>query len=232
MPNNLTKSRKMVKESNYDFLVERLNNLNKKSGFNYKNLRKAKEAKGQITKEEMAELGNDRGSEKYSRFNIRRIADYRSGLYLTEFNNSILKGNFKDAKYSLERLQNAISYNEVKDNYSKEEKEKFLQGINRRIERGMNYLEKHPNDENIFYMKQILKKSKEIEDRILDKKDKQSGLEKVITIIGLASMVVGIAIGYPALTGNVIANSIPGSISTGAGLFLIGLAGVFLANKK
>ncbi len=59
-----------------------------------------------------------------------------------------------------------------------------------------------------------------------------SSLEKTITAISLGSVVLGIAIGYPALTGNVIAETIPGSFKHGALLFLIGLTGIFLANKK
>lgn len=57
-------------------------------------------------------------------------------------------------------------------------------------------------------------------------------LEKSITIVSLLSIILGISMGYPALTGNVIANNINNSIGYGAILFLIGIIGVFLANKK
>lgn len=59
-----------------------------------------------------------------------------------------------------------------------------------------------------------------------------SSLEKTITAVSLSSVILGVAIGYPALTGNVIAETIPGSLKHGALLFLIGLVGIFLANKK
>ena len=58
------------------------------------------------------------------------------------------------------------------------------------------------------------------------------GLEKAITIISLLSVVLGIVIGYPALTGNVVAENVKSSITSGAILFVLGLLGVFIANKK
>lgn len=73
--------------------------------------------------------------------------------------------------------------------------------------------------------------SKEFKDQ-LNKKHESSGLEKTITVISLGSMIFGIAIGYPALTGNAIADVVPGSLVHGAALFFVGLVGVFLANKK
>ncbi|MCX6750926.1 MAG: hypothetical protein NTZ83_05690 [Candidatus Pacearchaeota archaeon] len=62
--------------------------------------------------------------------------------------------------------------------------------------------------------------------------DKPSGLEKAITVISLLSVVLGIAIGYPALTGNVVAENVKSSTFTGLALFVLGLLGVFIANKK
>ncbi len=59
-----------------------------------------------------------------------------------------------------------------------------------------------------------------------------SGLEKTITVVSALSIVLGIAIGYPSLTGNVIAGTLKGSLGYGAILFGLGLVGVFLANKK
>jgi len=58
------------------------------------------------------------------------------------------------------------------------------------------------------------------------------GLEKSITIVSLISMILGISIGYPSLTGNLIGESINGSMGYGAILFFVGILGVFLANKK
>ncbi len=58
------------------------------------------------------------------------------------------------------------------------------------------------------------------------------GLEKSITAVSALSMALGIALGYPALTGNAIANTFAGSFSYGAILFMVGLLGVFLSNRN
>jgi hypothetical protein len=58
------------------------------------------------------------------------------------------------------------------------------------------------------------------------------GLEKAITVVSLLSVVLGIAIGYPILTGDVVAQNVKNSAISGAALFVLGLLGVFLANKK
>jgi hypothetical protein len=60
----------------------------------------------------------------------------------------------------------------------------------------------------------------------------KENIEKAITVVSLLSIVLGIVIGYPALTGNLIAESVNGSVPVGSALFLLGLLGVFLANKK
>lgn len=57
-------------------------------------------------------------------------------------------------------------------------------------------------------------------------------LEKSITVVSLLSIILGISIGYPALTGNLIAETVKGSLGYGAILFFVGLLGVFLANKR
>ena len=57
-------------------------------------------------------------------------------------------------------------------------------------------------------------------------------LEKSITMVSLLSILLGIFIGYPALTGNLIAETVNGSLAYGAILFFVGLLGVFLANKR
>jgi len=67
----------------------------------------------------------------------------------------------------------------------------------------------------------------------LEKKSSDSpGLEKAITVVSLLSVALGIAIGYPALTGNVVAENIKGYMNMGAILFVLGLIGAFIANKK
>jgi len=70
------------------------------------------------------------------------------------------------------------------------------------------------------------------EEEILSGKNSSSGLEKAITVISLGAMVLGIVIGYPALTGNAIADAVMGSVGYGAALFFLGLLGVFIANRK
>jgi hypothetical protein len=61
---------------------------------------------------------------------------------------------------------------------------------------------------------------------------RSSGLEKAITVISLGAVIIGMAIGYPALTGNVVAENVKNSIISGSMLFVLGLLGVFVANKK
>jgi len=60
----------------------------------------------------------------------------------------------------------------------------------------------------------------------------QSALEKTITLVSLGAIIVGVAIGYPALTGNIIAEDVKNSLTAGALLFILGLLGVFASNKK
>ena len=67
------------------------------------------------------------------------------------------------------------------------------------------------------------------EEEILNGSNKSSGLEKAITVVSLGSMVLGMAIGYPALTGNAIADVVKGSVGYGAALFFLGLFGVFIS---
>lgn len=57
-------------------------------------------------------------------------------------------------------------------------------------------------------------------------------LEKSVTMVSLLSILLGMFIGYPALTGNLIAETVRGSLGYGAILFFVGLLGVFLANKR
>jgi len=62
--------------------------------------------------------------------------------------------------------------------------------------------------------------------------NKSSGLEKTLTVISSLIIITGIAIGYPVLTGNVIAENLKVLSVSGALLFILGLLGVFIANKK
>jgi hypothetical protein len=94
--------------------------------------------------------------------------------------------------------------------------------------RGFRLVDKSTKSENYSEDNEIILKYCK---KHLEKKE-SSGLEKAITVISMFSIVLGISIGYPALTGNAIADVIPSSLVHGAALFLLGLLGVFLANKK
>lgn len=61
---------------------------------------------------------------------------------------------------------------------------------------------------------------------------KLSGLEKAIIAISLFSIILGICIGYPAITGNVVAENSENFMLTGAALFVLGLLGIFLSTRK
>lgn len=223
----------MVKEFDYDSMKGRLNDLVKRTDTSYKRLVKAQRMKGAVNEEETKNFSPaNHSNEDYDKFITRRQYDYLTGDQLGEFNKFLLKGNFERAEYSIKQIKDYLNNSKVRKHYSQEEKEKLVSGINRRIERGINYLEKNPDERNIVYMKEILSISKDIENKLLNKKHESSGLEKAITVISLGSMVLGVAIGYPALTGNAIADVVPGSLVHGAALFFVGLVGVFLANKK
>ncbi|GEM_PF-1465721 len=116
--------------------------------------------------------------------------------------------------------------------------DKYIRSLSKRLDRAsstaIRYLKEHKNNitrDEIKDIKNLLEYSKEFKDQ-LNEKHESSGLEKTITVISLGSMIFGIAIGYPALTGNAIADVVPGSLVHGAALFFVGLVGVFLANKK
>lgn len=100
------------------------------------------------------------------------------------------------------------------------------------------FLKRQLNNEDILPEEKIEKYKEALEKReyrltnISNKKHKSSGLEKAITVISLFSVLLGIAISYPAIIGNVVAEDVEGSILSGAALFLLGLLGVFIANKK
>jgi hypothetical protein len=225
----------MTKEVDYNSLRERLGSLIKKTDTSYKRLIKAKRMRGSATSEEIENFprlspGGFK-NEDLDKFETKRNYDYLVGEKLGNFNDSLLKGNFKNAEYSIKEINGYLNDSQLIRHYSKEEKEKLVTGINRRIERGIRYLEKNPEDKNIIYMKEILGLSKAIEDK-LHQKESPSGLEKTITVVSMLSVVLGISIGYPALTGNVIAENVRGSMTAGMALFVVGLLGVFLANKK
>jgi hypothetical protein len=156
---------------------------------------------------------------------LNRIQDYAN------------KGEFRKIPDLSENLVNAIG------SYTGEQEvgdyDKYLDSISKRLDRASNtaikYLKDNKNKitkDEIQTIKMFLDYSEDFKSKINEKKDKSSGLEKAITLISLGSMVLGIAIGYPALTGNVIAENVENFALSGVSLFLLGLLGVFLANKK
>ena len=62
--------------------------------------------------------------------------------------------------------------------------------------------------------------------------NKSPKLEKAITIVSLLMIVGGIAFWYPSMTGNVVAENSKIFSVSGLLLFVLGLLGVFLANKN
>jgi hypothetical protein len=60
---------------------------------------------------------------------------------------------------------------------------------------------------------------------------KHSTMEKVITFFSLGILVVGMFLGFHGISGNVIAENSPRFFGAGMSLFLLGLFGVWIANK-
>jgi len=163
-------------------------------------------------------------------FGTREWVDYAILGDLKAFNEGMNSGNFSVAKIRASDIYcNLQDDNSKNFSYTKEEKLKYLDILNKRIERGIKYLEKHPSKVNAEKMEDILKISERIES---DLKKSSSGLEKATTVVSLIAIIGGMAIGYPALTGNVIAENVKNSITAGSMLFVLGLLGVFIANKK
>jgi hypothetical protein len=226
----------MAGDANYDSLRERLANLTKKTDTSYKQLIKAKRNKGFLTSDERESIQkvseNGYKHPDLDKAENRRNYNYLGGEKLREFNLCLSKGNFGDAKWSLAELKGYTNDPAFMRNYSKEEKEKLIEGINRRIERGMKYLEKNPSDKNINYMKDILNQSKAIENKLL-KEESSSGLEKSLAVVSLGSILAGIFLLTPNLTGNVVGNLTRNSTNIFGGLlFILGLVGTFLIIKR
>jgi hypothetical protein len=59
-----------------------------------------------------------------------------------------------------------------------------------------------------------------------------SALEKAITFISLGAIVAGMFLGYHGITGNMVAENSGRFMGAGMSLFLIGLFGVWIANKE
>jgi hypothetical protein len=64
------------------------------------------------------------------------------------------------------------------------------------------------------------------------KKKDQIDINKITTIVSLLMVVAGMAFWYPSVTGNVIGTNAKGFVGYGLLLFVIGLLGAFLSNRK
>lgn len=168
--------------------------------------------------------------------------DYVTRKKLNHFNESLLKGKFFNARNILSDIYWNISStrkgipSEIANSYSKKEKEKLIEGINKRIERGRTYLKKHPNDENFDENKKYMKKILEISDDIentLSPKESLSGLEKSLKVLSIGFVLLGIFFLSPNLTGNVIGTMAMNSSNIfGLALFALGIVGIFFIFRK
>lgn len=173
---------------------------------------------------------------------IRRIKSGEEGKYslgstehtryfltneLSGFNSRMNNGGFsKAADREAWKIRNAL----VGNNYlTKKEKTKYLDMFNKRIERGVNYLEKHPSEMGFKEMGVLLKYSNQIERDI----KKSSDIGKFFAVLSIGSVLAGIFFLSPNLTGNVIGNLAKNTSSIfGAGLFVLGVLGAFLTLKR
>lgn len=227
----------MTKEEvDYNSLREKLSEIMKRTDTSYKRLIKAKRTKGNLGERELESIPATSAEggrhPDLIEAETQRTYDYLVGGKLSELNNSLLKGNFKHAVYSINEIKGYLQdNNRLMENYSANEKEKLVKGVNKRIERGMKYLEKHPSNENIRYMKEILNSSKAIEGKLEGKPS--SGLEKSLSVVSIGSIIAGIFFLSPNLTGNVIGNLTRSSSNIlGIGLFILGIIGVFFTLKR
>ncbi len=209
----------MVKEVNYDYLNDELKELERKIFPKRNNFRKDIKA---VLKNENKEYKPE------TKTILKRLN------HIQEYANN---GEFRKIPDASETfVQTLYHYNhesEVGDH------DKYIQSLSKRLDRAsstaIRYLKEHKDKitrDEINDIKNLLEYSKDFKNKLLEKKEKSSGLEKAITVLSLGSIVLGIAIGYPALTGNAIADVVQGSVGYGAALFFLGLLGVFLANKK
>lgn len=236
----------MAKEVDYDSLKEGLNSS--RNRVSYKEIRD-KEREGRIRKgynsvnKTLDEIGEGefsfrrnrdlispkKGDEKYSQ-GTKEQNEYFLATGLRNVNLFLNKGDFEEAakwtSFISEKLQESSNF------YTQEEKLKYLEGLNRRIERANAFLKKHPSEKNVRYMKSILNSYEKIEGQLIGSKEKYSTLEKYLTFLSLGAIIAGIVLGYPALTGNVVAENSGRFMGAGASLFILGLIGIFLANKK
>jgi len=149
---------------------------------------------------------------------------------LSAFNESLLKGDFDFAKMIAKELNYFTKDSKLNKVYAQGEKEKFVDGIDRRIERGVKYLKKHPSRGSLEEMKEILKYRNSIETNL---NNKRTGLEKSLAVLSIGSILAGIFLLSPNLTGNIIGNVAKSSGNIlGGVLFILGIVGAFFTLRK
>jgi len=179
----------MKKDVNYNSLRERLNKLRGKTKDVNNNYSKEKptKTKYQTIKEAL----------KWRPPSWEGTNDYMLNQ-LSLINKELNKGNIVYAEgVSRNTTQLLASAKEV----SREDKLKYLEAFNKRIDRGLKSLEKHPSEKNIQAMEKILDYSKMLEKDInesssvdLEKYNKnlRRGLEKSLAIFSISSVLAGI----------------------------------------
>lgn len=218
----------MPKEVDYNSLRERLDGLKDETKYESNNSLKKEpqKTKYQTIKESLkrTDLGG-RGTREYM---LR---------YLSTLNKELNKGNVVYAESVARNISQVIA-----SSTSQEDKLKYLEAFNKRIDRGLKYLEKHPSKKNIQAMDKILDYSKMLEKDIdepssvdLEKYNKnlRSGLERSLVVLSIGSVLAGIFFLSPNLTGNAIGNMARSSGSILGGiLLLLGIVGIFFTIRK
>ncbi len=200
-------------------------------------------------REDIRDLLKGRGGDTKDGVPIHKLDQY-AVVALKEVNDYASKGDFKATIKTAQQFENSMRYN--KSRYiptdvpgsvliepREENYQKYFDSMIKRLDRGSNRAIKYLKENKETVTRKKMDEIEELLDYSAKFKEKHgrkgagsSGLEKAVTAISLLSIILGVAIGYPSLTGNVIAETIPGSFKHGALLFLIGLTGVFVANKK
>jgi hypothetical protein len=212
----------MGKNVSYDSLKSRLDAIKKgevpkltkegKEETRFGKIRRIKTAKG----DELYKLGDKDGS------------DHFMMKFLSKFNNSVNGGYFENASHTARDIAGYLIHSRQSE-IKTEDRLKYLESFNKRIERGIKYLQKDPSSKNIEYMEKILNTSKEIEEKL----NPASGLEKTVTVVGILSLVGSLFFLMPNITGNVVNSSnIIASTLLGSGLFVFGIALLFFKRKN
>lgn len=157
----------------------------------------------------------------YSREDDSEERERKYTFGLASMDEKIHQGELREAYFTFLNLKQRLDNEKT---MHQEKVEKYKEAL---AKRGFRLVNKSSKSNNYYEDNKVIL---EYCNKHLNKKS--SGLEKAITVISLVSIVLGIAIGYPALTGNVVTENVGGSMSYGAALFFVGLLGVFLANKK